>query len=95
MRNRYSRLLGQRSTDMPLYDYTCPTCGWANELYAPVFGRDGMACPRCQNHLHREMAAPMGRMAGQYGKGGGPDKFTADMMGIPLKELPPALKADK
>ena len=79
---------------MPIYDFTCPSCGWANELYAPVFGRDGMACPRCQNHLHREMAAPMVRVAGQPVQGGGADRFTADMLGIPLKELPAGLKQD-
>lgn len=80
---------------MPLYDYACPSCGWENELYAPVFGRDGMACPRCQSHLNRKVAAPMGRMAGQYGEGGGPDRFTADTMGIKVGDLPPYLKADR
>ena len=80
---------------MPIYDYTCHICGWSNELYAPVFGRDGMACPRCQNHLHREMAAPMGKIAGQVAKGGGPDRFTADMLGYRLDELPAEFKSSE
>lgn len=77
---------------MPIYDYDCG-CGWAGELYAPMFDRDGMACPRCGRHLHRKVAAPLARMAGVTPEGGGPDRFTADMLGIPLKELPPGLKS--
>lgn len=77
---------------MPLYDYDC-SCGWEGELHVTVFDRDGMACPRCFAHLHRKLAAPLGRMAGVVPQGGGPDRFTADVLGIPLKELPAGLKA--
>jgi hypothetical protein len=42
---------------------------------------------------YKKLAAPMGRMWGVVPKGGGPDRFTADALGIPLKDLPKDLKA--
>lgn len=76
---------------MPIYDYRC-ACGWTGELWGVIGERDNMACPRCARPLERLLAAPMGKMAGQVAKGGGADRFTADMLGIPLKELPASLR---
>lgn len=78
---------------MPLYDFEC-ACGWRGELQVPISERDRMACPRCQAHLTRKLSAPLGRMAGVPVQGGGADRFTADCLGIPLKELPEGLKQD-
>lgn len=79
---------------MPTYDCYCTKCGWVGERTVKVAERDRIPCERCNYLLARAPAAPMGRMAGQYGKGGGPDRFTADMLGIPLKELPSGLRTE-
>lgn len=83
---------------MPLYDYKCRGCGWAGELCVPIDERDFQFCPDSlpgvfRTLLDRQMAAPMGRIAGRIPQGGGPDRFTADVLGIPLKELPAGLKS--
>lgn len=78
---------------MPLYDYKC-ACGWSGELYAPIFNRDGQCCLRCGQHLTRQLAAPYGRVAGRVLDGGGPDRFTADALGLHIKDLPNALRTN-
>jgi hypothetical protein len=60
-----------------------------------VAGRDDVRCPFCNDRMERQVSAPYGKLAGQVVKGGGPDRFTADMLGIPLKELPASLKHDR
>ena len=50
-------------------------------------------CERCGDPLIRTIHAVPGKIAGRIAQGGGPDRFTADMLGIPLKELPSGLKA--
>lgn len=78
---------------MPIYPYVC-VCGWDGDLYVPVFSRDGQVCPRCHNPLSRQLAAPApAQFRGRVVQGGGPDRFTADMLGVPLKELPAGLKS--
>lgn len=76
---------------MPLYDYRC-TCGWAGELNVPMAKRDNAVCPNCMRGPERLLAAPMGKMAGQVARGGGADRFVAEQLGIPVKELPASLR---
>jgi putative FmdB family regulatory protein len=76
---------------MPLYDYSC-TCGWKGEFQLPIAERDCAVCPNCLRTPERLLAAPMGKMAGQVAKGGGADAFTADMLGMRVKDLPPDLR---
>lgn len=76
---------------MPTYSYDCPTCGWGQDDIVPIADRDGQYCPRCNSHLHRLVSAPLVKSTG-IPQGGGPDRFVADMIGIPLKELPEGLK---
>lgn len=76
---------------MPLYDYVCVACEWGGERNVRIADRDKQACV-CGKRLHRMTAAPYGRVAGRPVQGGGADRFTADMLGIPLKELPSGLK---
>lgn len=80
---------------MPTYDFYC-VCGWRGEHYCKVDVRDSQCCPKpgCHRILKRELAAPAGRMAGTTAKGGGPDRFTADMLGVKTGDLPDYLKAD-
>jgi len=78
---------------VPIYPYVC-MCGWDGELYAPIFSRDGQVCPRCQQPLMRQLSVPAPhQVRGRVVQGGGPDRFTADMLGVPLKELPAGLKS--
>lgn len=80
----------------PLYDYACPACGSRTERQRPVEIRDGaLGCDECGASMTRLLAAPLGRIAGKPVQGGGADRFTADMLGIPLKELPAGLREDK
>lgn len=78
---------------MVTYDYVCLGCERAQERIVKYDERDDQVCKVCGLKLVRQMPAPMGRIAGQIPKGGGPDRFTADMLGIPLKELPEGLKS--
>lgn len=79
---------------MPLYDVRCNLCEWEGEIQAKMDAGDVMYCPNCDKpYLDKVfLKAPLGRVQGVIPKGGGPDKFTADMLGIPLKDLPPGLK---
>jgi hypothetical protein len=79
---------------MPLYDAWCRNCGWEGEIQVSIFHRDTTMCGRCNHILRRKMAAPLGRIAGQAVQGGGPDRFTADALGIPLHDLPDSLRAE-
>ena len=74
-------------------DLRCYKCGDTDRV-VPIAERDNQTCD-CGAHLARQLAAPLGRIAGRVVQGGGPDRFTADMLGIPLKELPDGLKADR
>jgi putative FmdB family regulatory protein len=76
---------------MPIYGYIC-TCGWSGDLVVAVEGRDQAQCPNCTRSPERQVSAPIFRFAGRVTPGGGPDRFTADRLGIPLKELPDGLK---
>ncbi len=77
---------------MPTYGYVC-TCGVEIDAVRPVDQRDDLPqCPGCQQEMRRSLAAPLFRFAGRVTPGGGPDKFTADALGVPLAELPDGLK---
>ena len=80
---------------MPIYDYRCAECRVSGTMMVPIAERDDQHCPVCDKPMSRLLAAPMGKMAGQVARGGGPDRFTADMLGVPLKELPKGLKTDE
>lgn len=77
---------------MITYEYCCPKCKGLEAKLVPLHERDDQRCRFCGALTVRQMAAPMVRIAGRVVSGGGPDRFTADMLGIPLKELPESLK---
>lgn len=78
---------------MPIYAYKC-TCGFEGDLMVTVENRDQAYCPVCLRSPQRQLAAPHFKFMGVVTKGGGPDKFTADMLGIPLHDLPSGLKTE-
>lgn len=93
---------------MPTYACVCNACDWRGDRIASIAERDEIPCPRgCSviddfdaddNAIEvplfmvRELAAPLFKFAGRVTPGGGPDRFTADMLGVPLKELPSGLR---
>lgn len=77
---------------MPIYQFYCRHCNMNTAFNVPIDKRDEQPCPYCKNTLERRLAAPLFKFTGRVTKGGGPDRFTADMLGIPLKELPEGLK---
>jgi putative FmdB family regulatory protein len=77
---------------MPLYEYVCTTCKSGCERIVASEIRDEQFCNTCDDKLDRQMAAPMGKMAGQVARGGGADRFVAETLGIRTSDLPPALR---
>jgi putative FmdB family regulatory protein len=43
------------TTEMPIYEYNCPTCGDVFEKL--VFGSDEVLCPKCGGEVNRLMSA--------------------------------------
>lgn len=78
---------------MPTYDYECPKCPGVQQRVVKIAERNKQFCG-CDYQLTLLPVAPLFRFKGVPTKGGGPDKFTADMLGIPLKELPSGLKTE-
>ena len=72
---------------MITYDYRCPQCNTLQERRVRLHERDDQRC-MCGLLLVRQMAAP--RL--KFGNRNDADQFTADALGIPVKELPSGLK---
>ena len=78
---------------MPTYSYVCPNCKLATTRVLTIDGRNvPQTCERCGDPLDRVITAVPGKVSGRPVQGGGPDRFTADMLGIPLKELPSGMR---
>jgi putative FmdB family regulatory protein len=76
---------------MPTYTYVCGYCGHGPEdRLVPIAKRAEQRCSKCGQRMRRRISAPAVRT--RPPKDGGPDRFTADMLGIPLKELPLGLR---
>jgi hypothetical protein len=73
-----------------IYDYICPICRKIEERMVSSIDRDAQA--HCGTKMFRMLSAPHFKFKGVVTKGGGPDKFTADMLGIPLHDLPDGLR---
>ena len=71
---------------MLTYDYKCEQCDNLQERRVEFRVRDHQRCV-CGLRLVRQMVAP--KIRAMLGT---PDQFTADALGIPLKELPSGLK---
>jgi putative FmdB family regulatory protein len=80
---------------MPVYDYHCYGCSRTYERIAKIAERDMQNCDWCGQPFHRIQGAPLFRFKGRVTPGGGPDKFTADMLGMRLDELPSGLRTEK
>lgn len=82
---------------MPTYEYVCKNCGLETTRVVPIDERNGPhRCERCGEPLAREIrTVHPPRFTGRVVQGGGPDRFTADMLGIPLKELPAGLRTQE
>ena len=80
---------------MPTYEYVCPGCGLETSRAVPIDERHGPHnCERCGDPLNRVISKPApAQFRGRVVQGGGPDRFTADALGIPFRELPDSLRA--
>lgn len=79
---------------MPTYGYSC-ICGLKRDVVRPIGERnDPVECLGCQQEMQRQLDAPLFKFMGRVTPGGGPDRFTADMLGVPLKELPSGLRTE-
>ena len=78
---------------MPTYDYQCRHCMRVEERVVPIAERHAQNCGVCGDPMTLVLErAPLSKFTGRVTPGGGPDRFTADVMGIPLKELPSGLR---
>jgi len=78
---------------MPIYQFKCTRCGWGGDRLSAIADRDVQHCPRCDLILEREVTPPApAQFRGRIVQGGGPDRFTADVLGVPLKDLPAGLR---
>jgi len=82
---------------MPIYDYLCVFCNDRVERQVPIDERDQQTCSHCGFGISRLVSPTPGKVKGRAdGKiVGGPDQFTADMLGMKVKELPASMRADK
>lgn len=78
---------------MPTYDYRCERCGDESTSSVKMEMRHGQSCARCRGLLKMVIRPVPGKIVGQIAQGGGPDRVTAELLNIPLKELPPGLKS--
>ena len=77
---------------MPTYVYTCVVCKHTDTYRrVPMATRDKQPCRTCGRLMRRHLSAP----AVLRGHQAGPDRFTADMLGVPEKDLPAGLRANK
>lgn len=79
----------------PLYDLFCPTCHRTVERQCKIDDRLTQRCYHDGDLLMVKIAPVYGKMAGTVLKGGGPDRFTADMLGCRVDELPSGLRTTK
>ena len=82
---------------MPIYEYYCAICDFKSERMIKVAARDSQTCNGCGFPINRLISPTPGRVKGRAdGKVvGGPDQFTADVLGYKVKDLPDALKVNK
>ena len=80
---------------MPTYDYRCAGCGARWTAVRSIEGRDDPVGCDCGDVFVRQVSAVAFKFAGRVVQGGGPDRFTADVLGISLRDLPEGLKAEK
>jgi len=77
---------------MKVYEYKCSYCDEREERFVIDDLRDRQNCYACGLPTRRLPAAPMGRVAGRAVDGGGPDRFTADALGMKVADLPSGLR---
>lgn len=81
---------------MPTYTYFC-TCGTTVDVVRTMAKRDDVYnCGACGQPAQRKtLYALRAKFPGRVLQGGGPDRLTADVLGIPLKELPQGLRTSR
>ena len=80
---------------MKIYDYTCAACGRTEERFTLNKPPKELMC-RCGGPMRRQFPAPYGKVKGRADGNdrNDADQFTADMIGVPVKDLPSGLRAN-
>lgn len=79
---------------MARYDFYCTDCGAEQPRIVAIKDRDSQVC-ECSSIMKRRLAKPYGRVFGRADgkpRPGGADQFTADAMGLNVKDLPIHMK---
>jgi putative FmdB family regulatory protein len=81
---------------VPTYGFKCSVCEFEEDRVLRIDDRNEQQfCSKCDQVTDRQVSSALFKFKGQVTPGGGPDRFTADQLGIPLKELPSGLRFDK
>ncbi len=79
---------------MARYDFFCTDCGAEETRIVAIKDRDRQAC-ECTSIMKRRITVVFGRVFGRADgkpRPGGADQFTADTMGLNIKDLPNHMK---
>lgn len=81
---------------MPTYLFSC-VCGSEVDVLRTIAKRDdSMPCAVCKRPMQRRTVYSLrSKFPGRVLQGGGPDRLTADVLGIPLKDLPAGLRTSR
>ena len=78
---------------MPTYEYRCPNCGKEHAMLVSIRERMGQKCD-CGTLLEQiHTSFPKAQFRGRVVQGGGPDRFTADVLGVEVRDLPAGLRS--
>ena len=80
---------------MPIYIYECPACWRIDERVIAMADRDEPQQCECGATLTRKLTSAAFRMPGGNPKINYADQFTADALGMPLRDLPDSLRTKK
>ena len=80
----------------PMYLFECGKCWRIEERLLPIDQRDGPQICQCGDQMRRSATAAAVRIPGSpHNKINYADQFTADMLGVPAKELPSGIRTPK
>lgn len=79
---------------MPTYTYRC-ACGVQTDALRKICDRDVTpVCAKCNAGMPRQVTLPAkAQFRGRVVQGGGPDRFTADVLGVQVRDLPAGLRS--
>ena len=81
---------------MGIYLFECGKCWRIEERLLPIDQRDAPQTCQCGEPMRRSVTAPNVRIPGSpHNRINYADQFTADMLGVPAKDLPSGIRTPK